>query len=178
MAPTNPPPRKKRPVRFYFGVLIFSGLALGLAGFVGVDALRSQWAVGTTPQFASCLPWSWYIDSQQSPTTAPTIGSMVIARTPKAFHGARLGKLVIGVPGDHILENKVGLWVNGHYWGRLWLRGWLHTAKHRPIYHLPYRFTVPPHHYLLLGTSPLSLDGRYWGMVTSKQIYGKIVAPL
>lgn len=167
----------KKPVQYYLGVLILSALVLIPLGFVGSAMLRSAVTVGTTPQYVSCLPWFWFIEIPTPPKHL-AVGDLVIARTPKAFHGYRLGKFVIGVPGDHVVENHTGLWINGHYWGGLWLRGWLETYKHQPQPKLPLHYVIPKHHYLLLGTSPMSLDGRYWGLVTRKNILGTIVAPL
>lgn len=167
----------RKPARFYIGILIFSALILLPVGFVGTDILRSFYGIGASPQSVSCLPWTWFIE-RPIPPHSLYLGELVIARTPKAFHDYRLGKMVIGLPGDRILENSKGLWINGHFWGKLWLRGWLKKEKHKSLLHLPYSKVIPKNHYLLLGTNPMSLDGRYWGLVTKKQIYGQIVAPL
>lgn len=169
--------RARHGVRYYLGVLIWSAILLSITGFVLTSALRSSVTLGTSPQFASCLPWRWFIETQTPPHHI-AVGELVIARTPKAFGGLRLGKLVAGVPGNHVVDNRQGLWINGQYWGRLWLRSWLHNQRHKHNPALPYSFVIPANHYLLLGTSPLSLDGRYWGLVRKDQIYGHILSPL
>ncbi len=165
-----PPQRSK--TRFIIGFLLLSTLTLFLVGNVVSSAIKSHWLAAYGPQATSCLPWSWFVGHITRINNVHA-GEIVMVHTPKAFNNAALGKLVIGLPGDRVVETKHGIWINGHFWGRLWIRRWLHTEKDQTPT-LPYRFIVPKDHVLLLGTTPESWDGRYWGTVPFNHIYGEL----
>ncbi len=161
------PPRK---TRFIVGLAIFlAAVATPVVGF-GTQTILRHWAIATTPQSVSCLPWYWLIEVLH-PVPHPYTGEVVLAHTRKAFNGAPLGKLVIGLPGDHVIETRHGIWVNGHFWGRMWLLYWMKHAG-KPAPKLPERYTIAPGQVLLLGTNAQSLDGRYWGTVPIRNLYG------
>lgn len=153
------------------GLLAF---VLGVpVAFLGVSYLRSHGALATSPQAVVCLPWDFLIEI----TTPPKhlhVGEIVLAHTPKAFHNAPLGKLVIGLPGDVIHETRHAIYINGHYWGRMWLYHWL-KVTHRLAPRLPQTYTIPKGHVLLLGTASESWDGRYWGIIPVSDIYGTVI---
>lgn len=146
-------------------------LGIPLAAFA-LSAVRSEGALAYSPQSVSCLPWHTFIETMRPPAHL-RLGDIVLAHTPKAFHNEPLGKLIIGLPGDVVHETRHRLYINGHFWGRMWLYPWL-KITHRTIPPLPQTYTIPKGHVLLLGTNPESWDGRYWGVVPDSAIYGRV----
>ncbi|MBN6739627.1 signal peptidase I [Acidithiobacillus sp. MC6.1] len=139
----------------------------------GAAAVRRDFGVAYSPQAVSCLPWTWYLE-RISPPRRLREGDIVMAKTHKAFGDVPIGKLVIGLPGDHVVETRRGIWVNGHFWGRMWLLHWLEMT-HKRAPDLPKQYVIPQGHVLLLGTDSQSLDGRYWGMVRDRNITGSML---
>jgi len=172
LPPLPSPPEGRKPAKFWVGSFLFLALAGLLSIRLLLGAVETRYHINITPQSVSCLPWYIFI-SDLEPVSHPYLGEAVMAHTPKAFSNYRLGKLVIGLPGDHVRETRQGIWVNGHYWGRLWLYSWLAHGHHR-IPKLPERFVIPKGKVLLLGTDPMSWDGRYWGLVPIRNLYGRI----
>jgi conjugal transfer pilin signal peptidase TrbI len=145
---------------------------------VGVPALRNVAWFTFDPQGTSCLPWSAFIVKPGPPIEIhrgellvfydkriqPAIGSSAWQSTP-------IVKMVVGVPGDRVEIRNGTLWINGHYWGRMWLTGLLKSMG----LHLRESdaYQVPQGKYLMLGTTPASFDGRYWGLVTKKEFVGQ-----
>ncbi len=165
-------PEQRKPAEFWVGTILFLLLGGLLSIHLLLSALETRFHIDITPQSVSCLPWSVFVTDLE-PVPHPYLGEAVMAHTHKAFQNERLGKLVIGLPGDSVLETRQGIWVNGHYWGRLWLYSWLVNEHHR-VPKLPDHFVVPPGTVLLLGTNPMSWDGRYWGLVPIRNLYGRI----
>lgn len=165
-------PEKTRFFRRMTGALLLGFVVLFPLVRVSMTAAESRFRIGYSPQSLSCLPWSWYLE-WMTPPKELQVGDIVVARTYKAFGGSPIGKLVIGLPGDHVKETGKGIWVNGHFWGRMWLLHWLRQT-HRRVPKLPEDYVVPKDHVLLLGTNSQSLDGRYWGLVKDGNIHGSM----
>ena len=160
-------------IRRMIGVTLLSFLILLPLIHGAMDSLESGFRLAYSPQSVSCLPWTWYLEWREPPK-ALRAGQIVVAHTRKAFDDTPIGKLVIGVPGDRVKETRKGIWVNGRFWGRMWLLHWLRmTRKTAPA--LPKRYVIPKGHVLLLGTNSQSLDGRYLGMVKDRNIYGRML---
>jgi conjugal transfer pilin signal peptidase TrbI len=84
-------------------------------------------------------------------------------------------KVVAALPGQTVEVRHDELWVDGHYWGRLWLTPWI-TSMHLPV-QVPWvngrPFVIPPGQILTLGTEPLSYDSRYWGLIPIISLGGR-----
>jgi len=92
-------------------------------------------------------------------------------------NGTRVAKLVAGIPGDHILVNAQGVWVNEKYWGEL-----THVSTGARLWKMGRRATdyrrderVPDGHFWMMGTKPRSYDSRYWGYITDEQVVGRAI---
>jgi conjugal transfer pilin signal peptidase TrbI len=115
------------------------------------------------------------------------VGDLVVFDSPKLqaidpLDRQRKLKMIAALPGDVVSVKDSALWINGRYWGRFWIAKWARTAS--PDTAAPWfvrsapvdgAWTVPPGQALLLGTEPLSFDGRYWGFIDLKTIASRAV---
>jgi len=86
--------------------------------------------------------------------------------------GARLGKYVIAVGGDHVEINENGVFVNGE----LKTTGFVLANKLGKKPESFYKtFAMPEGKAFFVGTAPRSYDSRYWGLVDFNQIIGKAI---
>lgn len=176
MENTSPFWNESRRAMLSMGLFVWSFLLLLFS--VGIPALRDVAWVTFDPQGASCLPWSAFIVKPGRPTgirrgellvfydkrIQPAIGSSAWQSTP-------IVKMVVGVPGDRVEIQHGGIWINGRYWGRMWLMKFL---KNMGLHdHEPDDYRVPQGKYLMLGTTPASYDGRYWGLVPQQEFVGQ-----
>ncbi|MBU2816049.1 conjugal transfer protein TraF [Acidithiobacillus ferrooxidans] len=152
--------------------LVLAALAT-VAAPLGLSALRRHYAVSMDPQWASCLPWSTFL-VRYGPPASIRRGSLVLfhdrALDPTGYGGYPAVKYVAGVPGSVVRIEKHAVWIDGHFWGRMWLLPWMRMKHLEPLH--PGTFVVPKGEYLLMGSTPGSYDGRYWGFVPKKNIYG------
>jgi signal peptidase I, bacterial type len=153
-------------------VALFFGMFLG-------PGIAQHYGISIDPQYQSCLPWSHFL-VQYGPTD-PKPGELVL------FHDRKIDiisggkkieviKMVAAVPGDRVKIKPDSLWIAGpsgpyRYWGKRWLMPWVHD-KHLKVLP-PETITIPKGKYLLMGVTPGSYDGRYWGLVPAKNITGK-----
>lgn len=159
-------------------------LILGLgavAVFLGVfvrPAIAMHYGLSMDPQYQSCLPWSNFL-VKYGPTK-PLPGELVLFHDRKidAISGGKpieVVKMVAGVPGDRVKITRTSIWIAGpqgpyRYWGKRWLMPWV---RYKHLHVLPPEIiTVPKGQYLLMGTTPGSYDGRYWGLVPARNIIG------
>lgn len=141
--------------------------------------------IGWDPQQTSCLPWTFYLFSPVDDVEVPYRGQLVRVNLPKTGPGhldkvladrfakgvpGGGAKIVVGMPGDLIRIKNNWLVVNEEPWGFLWLLGSLGLQDKG----LDKEYRVPDGEYLVLGTTPESYDGRYWGTVKQKDILGSI----
>jgi conjugal transfer pilin signal peptidase TrbI len=163
---TNIASKVLRALQYTLAVLILVFLALILAAKMG-----SPWRIGVDGQKLRCLPWSVFIihrGAVESPLRGDLIQFMP-DHVGHGFDGIPFVKMVGAVPGDQIEIRDDKLYINGVYRDRLWLIRALHKSPHD----FDRRFMVAPGEILMLGTTPESFDGRYWGVITQKQVIGR-----
>ena len=86
-----------------------------------------------------------------------------------------LGKIVAAVAGDEVAVSASGVSVNGRLWPMSTIKK-VDANGHRIDLRLfDGAFRVPRGEVLLLGWSPDSWDGRYWGPVPVSSIRGRII---
>lgn len=148
-----------------------------------VSDLKSHWTLGFDGQGGvteSCLPWSlFFVRHDNISTSSIHVGTIVQFRPPQAilrlYGNVEVIKIVAAVPGDKVKILPSGIWIDGKYWGRMWLLPYLMALKQTIT--TPNSYIVPPGFYLTLGTSPDSYDSRYWGLTPYSSITG-IAHPL
>jgi conjugal transfer pilin signal peptidase TrbI len=124
-----------------------------------------------------CLVPRWFLVDMRAHHVGRGDYVVFRSRGMKPFYpdGTPVLKLIAGVPGDHIVVNATGVWVNEVRWGdlrhaqtggRLWALG-----RHPDEFVRDER--VPPHHWWVLGTNARSFDSRYWGYIDDSQIIGR-----
>lgn len=82
---------------------------------------------------------------------------------PDKFQHRVLIKMVVGVAGDRVTIRGGTVWVNGEAYDRMWLVEGLDVRK---------ELVVGEGSYFVLGTSPESLDSRYFGLVSRDAVVG------
>jgi len=153
------------------GWWLFNGvLFLFLLWIFAVNFLGFPYRLGVDGQKIRCLPWSVFVVKQSS---SPEIqrGDLLQFRgqgVGHGFDGLLFVKMVGAIPGDHVVVRSNELFINGQLHGQLSL---IKTLKKQPGY-FDRSFIVLPGEYLMLGTTPESFDGRYWGTVKKEQILG------
>ena len=126
-----------------------------------------------------CLPYRFYLLhlSEHGEQRGDYVAFSAERMEPFYPAGTLVAKQVIGVPGDHVLVNANGVWVNEQFWGALQhvkAGGRLWRLGHRPEEYVRDE-RVPPHQLWVMGTHPRSFDSRYWGYVSDEQIVGRAV---
>lgn len=110
--------------------------------------------------------------------------------TPEAFpfymHGTCPGggmpmfKMVAGVPGDHVIVNRDGVWINGQ---RLRFSQQMVGSAKFPKVNLPHQqgdFVLGKGEYWIYGSGAVSalagqsFDSRYWGLITESMIRDEV----
>ena len=79
-------------------------------------------------------------------------------------------KRVMGLPGDWVVVDDAGVWVNGELVGE----GFYHaeTLEKRPG-DFADAYQLVEGEYLMMGDAPESADGRYWGTVPEAALRGR-----
>ncbi|TXH34438.1 MAG: hypothetical protein E6Q94_04705 [Burkholderiaceae bacterium] len=90
--------------------------------------------------------------------------------------GKRIAKVIAGMPGDHVVSNSSGLFINGKF-----------IAKRHPtsLKNLAAKGKQPvdidrvlaPGELVVIGTLPRSFDSRYWGVLPASTV-DRMVKPL
>lgn len=142
--------------------------------------VKSNVQIGWDAQDYKCLPFSLYLFKMESARPAEVAtrrGAMVVFKPHDGntgisrLDGIRMVKVVAGLPGDRLVVKDDFAYVNGAPWGRLTLLGTLHKGAgsfDRDVY-------VPPGKVLLLGTTPYSYDGRYYGFIDQGDIEAEAI---
>lgn len=160
-------------------IAVFAALFLPSA-WLGAHALHATWSaqyrIGLDMQRVGCLPWQGYLIALQP--YKPTVARgdiLMFSHDLEVFHrqfpGVKsVAKLVAGLPGDQVEVRDDQLFINGVYWDRLWLLGFLE----QPAGAFDRAYVVPEGHYFMAGTAPGSYDSRYWGPITQAQVTGYV----
>lgn len=136
--------------------------------------VKSHVLIGWDTQDYKCLPFTIYLFKKadgrdSSGWTGPSLrrGEMVTFRAHDGntglphLDGVRMVKIVAGLPGDKLVVKDDFAFINGAPWGRLTLMDTLHMRPGS----LDREVIVPSGKVLLLGTTPYSYDGRYYGFI-------------
>ena len=162
-------------VRFLM-LLFCAGFFLFACFFVITSVRKSGY--GLSYQVSASMPEGWYL---LQPVSNLKKGEVVVFEPPhfaKKFlqvhhwlpdNGVMM-KHVMGVPGDFVCKHNGAIFLDHHRLAKVY-------RYYEPGKLLPTREfcgKVPPQHYLLMSTTvENSYDGRYFGLVDSKSIFGE-----
>ncbi len=143
--------------------IVGSSLPDGIAWFEpGVDVARGQIAQECLPPALAAYALEHRIVPKWNNSPCPGQAMM-------------LGKIVAAVAGDEVAVSASGVSVNGRLWPMSTIKK-VDAHGYRIDLRLPDgAFRVPRGGVLLLGLSPDSWDGRYWGPVPLSSIRGRII---
>lgn len=155
---------------FLWYALAFAA-AVQLVAYLALPELTAHYKIGFDGQKQRCLPWMIYITKigDKSHLVRGEIVQFRAAGIGFGLDGKNFIKFIAGVPGDTLTVKDRSAYVNGEYWGGLWLLRALNksaTAYDRVI-------VVPPGYYLAMSVGMASYDGRYWGLIRDDQIIGR-----
>lgn len=141
---------------------------------IAVPILGRHYRIGLDLEPIRCMPWRAYVMKFEHKTEFSR-GEYVAfigqeSQMGLRFAGKTIGKEVVGVPGDRLLVRNDFAWINGQPIGALTLNAKLHKG--------PGAFdrdeTIPAGKILVVGTTPQSYDGRYWGFLDQKYVVGTL----
>lgn len=139
--------------------------------------LEANWHVGVDIQEIQCLPYDFFMVGQKVPAMVER-GKIyqytASGLEPVVKDGTPMVKIAAAVAGDEVVVTADGVSINGTFWGPLNPIVLEKTGKTPTGVQASY--VVPKGKVLMLGTLPRSYDGRYWGLVDSKQITGRALA--
>lgn len=148
----------------------------GFAFYLGaaLEAAAARWSVFYDPQSSRCLEGvvALLVDKTDHAVARGDIYAFTPPDEAALFFppGMPFAKRVMGLPGDVVEVTAEVVAVNGavvaHGLGLLDILG---VASDRYIR----RFTVPDGHLLMMGDTPDSYDGRYWGTVPAANGLGR-----
>ena len=120
-----------------------------------------------------CLPYSFYA-VERRPAYHIERGSIVMFTAhrmePVLANGSQIGKMVIGLPGEHVVIKEGRLFVNGDYWGSLSLGS---RKFQKQMNNWDRSYVLGPDEFFVYGTEPRSWDSRYWGPVNRDEILAR-----
>lgn len=137
--------------------------------------VESRFLIGIDSQVIRCLPdhQFYLVDTAKKGTDRGTIVAYRAKGLTAFFEdGTMMAKIIKGLPGDHLLVNKQGVFIND-----------VKVAEGFPLVDrldiaedsLYRDEVIPTNKYLLLAPSPESYDGRYWGYIDKDQVVGKAI---
>lgn len=166
------PHDERDPVPVYLSKALVATLLLIATGFF----VLARFEVSIDPQhFAglpTSLPWyAWVTDRQDMQFG---YGDYIAFNTDERMEpyfnvGANFVKKVVGMPGDRVMVHNGIVKINGDIVATINIADILK----KPVSSFNRTLTIPPHHFWVLGTNPVSFDSRYWGLVSRKQIIGE-----
>lgn len=153
-------------------VLVAINLLLAplLLWIVAVNVFHVPYHIGVDGQKERCLPWSVFLIKRAPPGNIlpGDLLQFKAADIGHGFSGLVFIKQVAGVPGDRIRVSNDTLYINDRPVDNLWLV----KTLGKKTGDFDRSFTVPPGEYFMMGTTPQSFDGRYWGTIHASQILG------
>jgi conjugal transfer pilin signal peptidase TrbI len=135
--------------------------------------IESRFRIGIDSQVIRCFPDHKFflVDLKR---TEPERDAIIAYRsqglTPFFDDGTLMGKVIKGIPGDHLQINARGVFVNGEQLAD----GFPLLSRLNVTEQSLYRDEVIPEgRYFLMAPAPESYDGRYWGYINEDQIVGR-----
>lgn len=151
----------------------FKAFLIGAAILFFISWFESRFRVGIDAQMVRCFPDHKYffVDMKyKSPEVDQIIAYKAKGLEPYFRDGTMMAKIVSGMPGDHLIINDDGVFING----QLKAKGFAQISRlNKPLKSLFKDEIIPDDHYFLLAPAPESYDGRYWGYINKDQIVGK-----
>lgn len=148
----------------------------GALAMLAVLAISSCFSLYIDFQHIKCLPWTAYV-SVPFTKTLQKGDYIVFEAKNNVFFGKRngeiVGKMIAGVPGDQVLVSKEGVFINRVRIGEI--EAYASYKLERSERSFDVSYTLGPNNYFVAGTEPHSFDSRYWGVIDSSLIRGKIV---
>jgi conjugal transfer pilin signal peptidase TrbI len=163
--------------KFEFLTRASKGQLLRAAGLTTVFAMAGVWFGQNSGVFIDvsdirCLPEYVYIGYPKTKSfeRGQIVSFIATERTMFGlFTGKRAAKIIAGLPGDMILSNDSGAYVNGTKVGdRSSVTVKNLTNKHLVAINMNRRLL--PGELFVVGTLPRSFDSRYWGPVPSADV--------
>lgn len=151
-----------------------------IAAFGVAGAATSSYGLYIDTDDVRCLPeiLYWAAPRNDAPLKHGEVVSFVASRDEMLglFAGKRIAKVVMGMPGDLVVSDEMGVYINGKF-----------IASRSPISlaNLAKKGEVPistnrvlgKDEIFVMGTMPRSFDSRYWGVLKSSHV-DKFVTPL
>lgn len=136
--------------------------------------VQGRFLIGIDNQLVRCLPDHKYFLvhlTKPEPVRDEIMAYHSRGLGPIFDDGIMMAKMVRGMPGDHLVINEKGVFINGEF-----------VAEGFPILEQTglniedlYRSeTIPDGKYLMLAPAPESYDGRYWGYISKDQFVGQV----
>lgn len=168
----KPPPETRKSPHFWMNVVAGTGLFfyLLLSGF------GSRFMVGIADQDVRCLPGRLFLVSKVAPQIDEIQRGKIYAYLSKGLEpllpdGSIVGKIAAGLPGDEVVVDASGIWINGTKWGDINPQVMRNVGLALPDIQRSY--VIGEGQALFLGTLPRSYDGRYLGPVSMEQVQGR-----
>lgn len=155
-------------------IVLLAVVTVGFPRLVG-PILKNHYQIGLDLQDFKCLPHTLYLFRSGRVNVAPETGNKIrleygqyVSFIPydnmmgrPELDGIRVVKIVAGLPGDRLEVKNDVAYINGKEWGGLTLLETLDAKKGS----FDRTEVVPEGKVLLLGTTPYSYDGRYYGFI-------------
>lgn len=148
-------------------------LAIAAVMFTVFEIAKANVRIGFDAQAVKCLPEysTYFVKLWSKGVERGSIYSFDSKGLEPVFSdGTGLIKIARGLPGDKLVINDDGVYINGE----LVVEGLplAHRLGHESTEYFREE-TIPDGSYLFLGTAAESYDGRYWGYVSESQIRGE-----
>lgn len=135
--------------------------------------IESRFRIGIDSQVIRCFPDHKFflvdlkrIEAQRDAIIAYRSHGLA----PFFADGTLMGKVVKGMPGDHLQINEKGVFINGV----MQADGFPLLSRLQVSKESLYRDEIiPDGKYFLMAPAPESYDGRYWGYIDEDQIVGR-----
>ena len=164
-----PANRKRKPPLLFLSQAILLTSAVVFAGALFFERFR----IGFDFQQVQCLDWQIFlIDTHDKHVSRGNIFAFESdERIAQWFPvGITFVKLLAGVPGDQIVVNQQGVFVNQENRGALPLLAQIPQS----LEDITRNEQVPDGKLWAMGTAPASFDSRYWGYVDEDNIIGRV----
>lgn len=161
--------KKKEPWGKFLAKMALVALIIGVA----FAWFESRYRIGIDSQIIRCFPDHKYflVDLKQpEPVRDRIVAYRSSGLQPFFEDGTLMGKIIKGMPGDHITINSDGVFINGEHLADGFPLLDRLDATEESLYRDE---IIPDNHYFLMAPAPESYDGRYWGYIKGEQLVGK-----
>lgn len=145
---------------------------LAVVIIAGISYASDRYRLAPDPQEVRCFPDHslFLVDLYQpEPVRGAIMAYSARGLDPFFEDGTLMAKVLVGKPGDSVVVNASGLFVNGDQHAESFP---LAAGLGRKASDFFREETIPEDHYLMMAPAPESYDGRYWGYITRDQLVG------